>query len=107
MIHHVDEDQPDRSHTVGHLLSSQTPLRHIRTPDAVLQWLFFDGEAAPRSLTGRRGAGSGSAWPGQVCLVEPADIGAGRTDLVDLVEDLVGERDVDVNEQVPRGIGRP
>ena len=29
-----------------------------------------------------------------------ADVGAGRDDLVDLVEDLVGERDVDASEQV-------
>src|SRR5208282_4093987 len=30
----------------------------------------------------------------QVRLVERADVGAGRDDLVDLVEDVVGERDV-------------
>src|SRR5580704_19373097 len=36
----------------------------------------------------------------QVRLVERADVGAGRDDLVDLVEDLVGERDVGAGEQV-------
>jgi len=36
----------------------------------------------------------------QVRLVERADVGAGRNDLVDLVEDLVGECDVGAGEQV-------
>jgi hypothetical protein len=38
--------------------------------------------------------------PGQVGLVERADVGAGRDDLVDPVEDLVGQCDVEAGEQV-------
>jgi hypothetical protein len=53
---------------------------------------FIDGSAAKvRALDG---------W-GQVGLAdEGADVGAGRDDLIDPVEDLVGERDVEASEQV-------
>jgi hypothetical protein len=52
---------------------------------------FLDGPAAEvRVLEGR----------GPVGHVELADIAAGRDDLVDLVEDLVGERDVGAGEEV-------
>jgi len=51
-----------------------------------------DGSAAEvRVLEGRGQVGG---------LVGRADVGAGRDDLVDPVEDLVGERDVDAGEQV-------
>jgi len=50
---------------------------------------LIDGSAAKvRVLKG---------W-GQEGLVERADIGAGRDDLVDPVEDFVGERDVEAGE---------
>ena len=52
---------------------------------------FLDGSAAEaRALEGR----------GQVGLIERADVGARRDDLVDPVEDLVGEGDVEAGEQV-------
>src|SRR5450631_160134 len=52
---------------------------------------FIDGSAAQTRIVEGRG---------QVGLVERADGGAGRDDLVDLVEDVVGERDVGGGEQV-------
>jgi hypothetical protein len=56
---------------------------------------FIDGPAAEvRALEGRGKVGG---------LVGRADIGAGRNDLVDPVEDLVGERDLDAGEQVVEG----
>ena len=55
---------------------------------------------APRSPDGRRRRYRVPEGGGLVGHVEPADIGAGRDDLVDPVEDLVGERDVHAGEQV-------
>jgi hypothetical protein len=55
-----------------------------------------------RLQTGRTAcAGSSSRGPGQVGLVERADVAAGRDDLVDLVEDVVGDRDVGGGESSP------
>ena len=52
---------------------------------------FLTGSAAKlQALHGRRLVG----------LVEGANVGAGRDNLIDTVEDLVGERDVDAGEQV-------
>jgi hypothetical protein len=56
--------------------------------------------------SGRGAGGRGAAaqarvlqgW-GLVGLVEGADVGAGRDDLVDAVEDVVGEGDVQAGEQ--------
>src|ERR1700734_1926362 len=56
----------------------------------------FGREAAaqPRVRQGR----------GLVGLVEGADVGAGRDDLVDAVEDVVGEGDVQAGEQAVEGV---
>jgi len=60
-------------------------------PSGVVWAAFTGGSAAQaRILEGR--------W--QVGLVERADVGAGRDDLVDPVEDLVGERDIGAGQQV-------
>jgi len=47
-------------------------------------------QAAKRSLSGRR----------HVCLVEGADVGSGRNDLVDPVEDVIREDGVHPREEV-------
>src|SRR4051795_10215274 len=52
---------------------------------------FFDGATAQARVLDRGRL---------VGHVECADVGAGRDDLVDAVEDVVGEADVDAGEQV-------
>ena len=51
-----------------------------------------------RVRPGGGGAGPGSPGLGLEGLVEGADVGAGRDDLVDAVEDVVGEGDVQAGE---------
>ena len=66
-------------------------ISRVPSRSAVRRGAFLTGSAAKlQALHGRRLVG----------LVEGANVGAGRDNLIDTVEDLVGERDVDAGEQV-------
>src|SRR5215211_6353498 len=60
-------------------------------------WRCSGGGAVFGGSAAKAGELDGS---GDVGLVERADVGAGRDDLVDAVEDVVAERDVDAGEQI-------
>src|SRR5450631_1144404 len=76
----------------------------VTSPDVISMRMRSGGGASAAGSAAEVGALEGRGQVGR--LVRCADVGAGRDDLVDPIEDLVAEPDVDAGEQVVKLLHR-